>query len=113
VYKLAGSAAPSHNPTQVDLSDATLHKLQQSLDALTNLKAQRSAHAAEAMSVLHSLWDACDVPAEAPERSGLVRLMSGPLRLHTRSLEKCMAEVRRCEEAKVAKMLEIVNDKAR
>lgn len=65
------------------------------------------------MAILHSLWEACGVAAEAPERSGLVKLMGGPLRLHTRSLERCMAEVRRCEEAKVAQMLEIVNDKAR
>jgi hypothetical protein len=53
------------------------------------------------------------VPSDAPERAGLARLMAGSLRLHARSLERCMAEVRRCEEAKVAQMLEIVNQKAR
>jgi hypothetical protein len=65
------------------------------------------------MAILHSLWDACGVSPDAHERAALSRLMGGPLRLHTRSLEKCMAEVRRCEEAKVAQMLEIVNAKAR
>lgn len=109
----ASYAAPPHPPRQVDLSDGTMARLQQKLDALANLKAQRCAHASELMAILHSLWDACGVPADAPERVALARLMGGPLRLHTRSLEKCMAEVRRCEEAKVAQMLEIVNDKAR
>ena len=80
---------------------------------LCNPQAQRAAHASELMAILHSLWDACGVAPEAPERSALSRLMGGALRLHTRSLEKCMGEVQRCEEAKVAQMLEIVNDKAR
>ncbi|KIZ07743.1 hypothetical protein MNEG_0212 [Monoraphidium neglectum] len=114
VYKLAGSAAaPPGSSSQVDLSDETMARLHQKLDALGNLKAQRSAHASELMAILHSLWDACGVSPDAHERAALSRLMGGPLRLHTRSLEKCMAEVRRCEEAKVAQMLEIVNAKAR
>lgn len=50
------------------------------------LQASRAAHAAELLGVLHSLWDATDVPAE--ERAHFVRLMSGSLRLHGRSLEK-------------------------
>ncbi|KAI8473021.1 MAG: hypothetical protein J3K34DRAFT_457577 [Monoraphidium minutum] len=75
--------------------------------------AQRAAHASELTSILHSLWDACAVGPAAPERAALSKLMAGPLRMHTRSLEKCMAEVRRCEDAKVAQMLEIVNGKAR
>jgi hypothetical protein len=36
--------------------------------------------------VLHSLWDAIDVPDS--ERGHFVKMMSGPLRLHERSLDK-------------------------
>jgi protein regulator of cytokinesis 1 len=114
VYKLAGggSASPS-GALGIDLSDATLGGLQARIDALSTLKAQRAAHASELMIILTSLWEACGVPPDAPERAGLAKLMSGPLRLHARSLERCAAEVRRCEEAKVSQMLEIVNAKAR
>lgn len=51
-----------------------------------HMQASRAVHAAELLGVLHSLWDATDIPSE--ERAHFVKLMSGPLRLHGRSLEK-------------------------
>lgn len=98
---------------QVDLSDATLAALKAKVAALDTLRAQRAAHAANLMSVLASLWDACGAPPGAPERAGLAALMAGPHRLHARSLERCVAEVRRCEEAQVVRMVAVVNGKAR
>ncbi|GBF94150.1 hypothetical protein Rsub_07137 [Raphidocelis subcapitata] len=116
VYRLAaggGGAAPPGSGLAVDLCDATLSGLASKAAALETLKAQRGAHAGELMAILHSLWEACEVAPSAPERAALAKLMGGPLRLHARSLERCMGEVRRCEDAKVARMLDIVNAKAR
>eukprot|EP00775_Hariotina_reticulata_P001328 gene1328-1672_t len=83
VYKLAGSYIGS---SAIDLSDATISMLTSKLAAMKDLRAARSAHAGELLSVLHSLWDAIDVPDS--ERGHFVKMMSGPLRLHERSLDK-------------------------
>jgi hypothetical protein len=51
-------------------------------------QAQREAHAAQLMGVLSSLWGAMDMPAACPDRAVFVRMMTSPLRLHQKSLEK-------------------------
>lgn len=56
------------------------------MTAAAALQGARAAHAADVLGVLHSLWDATGVPQE--ERAHFVKLMSGSLRLHARSLEK-------------------------
>jgi hypothetical protein len=88
LYRLgsAYSSAAGAAAGMVDLSDATISRLGSKLAVMRDLQASRGAHAREVLSVLHSLWDATEVP-EA-ERAHFVSLMSGPLRLHAASLEK-------------------------
>eukprot|EP00878_Enallax_costatus_P027660 GHUV01029802.1.p1 GENE.GHUV01029802.1~~GHUV01029802.1.p1 ORF type:complete len:632 (+),score=237.56 GHUV01029802.1:325-2220(+) len=109
VYKLSSTYTSGSTGGMIDLSDSSISRLSAKLGAMKDLKASRAAHAAELLGVLHSLWDATEVPAE--ERAHFVKLMSGPLRLHGRSLEKCMSEVRRLEDVRTQQMVDLVNSK--
>lgn len=105
VYRL-GSSYSSTVGGMVDLGDTTISRLGSKILVMKDLKASRGAHASELLSVLNSLWDATDVPDH--ERSHFLRMMSGPLRLHGASLEKCMAEVRRLEDMRYQQMVDLV-----
>lgn len=93
VYKLAGGMGGSaDSPLQADLSDSTFKALQRKIDQMNNLKAQREAHAAELLGILHSLWDAMEVPPSSSERTVFVKMMTSGVRLHIKSLEKVIHE---------------------
>lgn len=48
----------------------------------------REQRAEELMGVLSSLWEALEVEQEDVDRGIFVRLMSGPARLHGKSIQK-------------------------
>ena len=48
----------------------------------------REQRAEELMGVLNSLWEALEVEQEDVDRGIFVRLMSGPARLHGKSIQK-------------------------
>lgn len=58
------------------------------------MQAERAAHAHDLMEVLASLWGALDIAEDAPERTTFGRIMSGPQRLHSKSLEKVRTQLR-------------------
>jgi hypothetical protein len=52
------------------------------------LQGERERRSSDLMEVLSSLWDALGVSPDAMERAALAGVSSGPLRLHSRSLQR-------------------------
>ena len=57
------------------------------------LQDYREQRAEELMGVLNSLWEALEVEQEDVDRGIFVRLMSGPARLHGKSIQKVATTV--------------------
>ncbi len=49
------------------------------------------------MGVLSSLWEALEVEQEDVDRGIFARLMSGPARLHGKSIQKVLAAHSKCQ----------------
>ncbi|KAL3159772.1 hypothetical protein ABBQ38_010177 [Trebouxia sp. C0009 RCD-2024] len=95
----------------VDLSNATFTALEDQIEGLHEIQEYREQRAEELMGVLSSLWEALEVEKEDVDRGIFVRLMSGPARLHGKSIQKCMAEVGRLESCKAEVMRRLIKDK--
>ncbi|DBB10062.1 hypothetical protein WJX82_001864 [Trebouxia sp. C0006] len=95
----------------VDLSNATFSALEDQIEGLNEIREYREQRAEELMGVLSSLWEALEVEQEDVDRGIFARLMSGPARLHGKSIQKCMAEVGRLESCKAEVMRRLIKDK--
>ncbi len=61
------------------------------------LQEYREQRAEELMGVLSSLWEALEVEQEDVDRGIFARLMSGPARLHGKSIQKVLAAHSKCQ----------------
>lgn len=67
------------------------------LPLLAAVQAERVAQAGNVVEVLHSLWAALSVGADAPEQALIRKMMAGPNVLHARTLDKVRGRgVRAC-----------------
>ncbi|KXZ41090.1 hypothetical protein GPECTOR_820g49 [Gonium pectorale] len=117
IYKLTGGAGLG-GPTggqDLDLSEATFDKLAAKIRQMEQLKHEREAQSRDLLSMLGGLWDALNIPEDAPERGMVQKMLSAdrPQRLHRRTLEKCLAEIKRLEGCKALAMRELALSKAR
>jgi hypothetical protein len=63
---------------------------------LPDLQEYREQRAEELMGVLSSLWEALEVEQEDVDRGIFARLMSGPARLHGKSIQKVLVAHSKC-----------------
>ena len=61
-----------------------------------DLQEYREQRAEELMGVLSSLWEALEVEQEDVDRGIFARLMSGPARLHGKSIQKVLVAHSKC-----------------
>ncbi|GMH38817.1 hypothetical protein BSKO_06715 [Bryopsis sp. KO-2023] len=96
---------------ELDLSDATFSALECAIEDTKQMKPVREQQASELSEVLHNLWKVLKVEEDDIDRGIHKRLLEGPTRLHSKSIDKCMAEVTRLEKAKAALLQDLIDER--
>ncbi|CAL8469353.1 g8894 [Coccomyxa elongata] len=97
----------------IDVSDRTIKQLEQKMEKLRRLKAERRQQAAALLGTLEGLWDVLDTADDDVDRRKFEAMLDGPMRVHTSTFIKAREEVERLEGRKAEMIRKMIDVKRR
>ncbi|BDA44904.1 65-kDa microtubule-associated protein 4 [Coccomyxa sp. Obi] len=98
---------------EVDVSDKTIKQLEQKMEKLRRLKAERRQQAATLLGTLEGLWDVLDTADDDVDRRKFQTMLDGPMRVHASTFIKVREEVERLEGRKAEMIRKMIDVKRR